>query len=188
MIYESLLVDKLAALPPRIRDFHLDAHATVWAGTAEVHHGRNIFALLIRGLFGFPKAGENIPLKVHIHRSKRGEVWTRTFGDKTLRSSQSLNRHGKLVERFGPISVTMKLILEGKRLYLLPQSWSCLGLPMPDFLLPSGQTYEGQQGSYYAFHVEILAPLIGHIITYKGVLTPQTLKHFAPRLNHGKRI
>ena len=41
---------------------------------------------------------------------------------------------------------------------------------MPSFLLPNGTSHETVRDGQFAFDVEIAMPLIGRIVTYKGVL------------------
>jgi hypothetical protein len=47
-----------------------------------------------------------------------------------------------------------------------------LGIPLPRFLLPEGESFETERNGKFCFDVEIAAPLIGLIVSYKGQLTP----------------
>lgn len=67
----------------------------------------------------------------------------------------------------------MALVIRGERLFLIPRRWRCFGLPLPRFLLPSGNRFEGECDGKFTFDVDISAPLIGLIVSYSGVLEPQ---------------
>ena len=106
---------------------------------------------------------------------KEAERWTRSFADKTFSSTQSCGS-GKdeylLVERFGAISVALALVLDGRRLYLIPRRWRFWGIPMPSFLLPTGSSFESEEENRFCFDVDISAPLVGLIGAYRGALEP----------------
>jgi len=78
-----------------------------------------------------------------------------------------------IVERFGPFAVALALVAGADCLYLVPRRWSCLGLPLPKFLLPAGTTFESERDGEFNFDVEIRAPLVGLIVSYKGALRPE---------------
>ena len=103
------------------------------------------------------------------------ERWTRDFGGKTFFSVQSCGG-GKdqylLIERFGVISFSLALVVDGKRLFLIPRRWSLFGLPMPKALLPGGNSFETEENGQFHFNVEIRAPVVGLIVAYKGQLAP----------------
>jgi hypothetical protein len=77
-----------------------------------------------------------------------------------------------LVERFGPLSFAMALTAEEDRLHLIPRRWSAFGIPMPRWLLPNGTSFETEVEGRFRFDVEIAAPFIGLIVSYRGSLDP----------------
>jgi hypothetical protein len=107
-----------------------------------------------------------------------GEHWTRDFDGKVFSSVQSSGT-GKdahlIVEKFGAISVSLALIVEGDRLLLVPRRWSIWGVPLPRMLLPAGTSFETERNGKFCFDVEISAPLAGLIVAYKGELEPVEL-------------
>lgn len=131
--------------------------------------------MLIARLFGFPPATDKIPVSVTLSPQENGELWMRKFGNSTFSSVQSKgtgrNTH-LIVERFGPISVALAIVVKGDRLFLIPRRWSFLGLPLPKTLMPSGQSFEHEQDGQFCFDVTIAAPMLGTIVAYKGTLTP----------------
>jgi hypothetical protein len=76
-----------------------------------------------------------------------------------------------LVERFGIIAVSLALVVEDDRLFLRPRRWSLLGLPLPNFLLPAGNSFEAEVDGCFRFNVEIRAPVVGLIVAYQGQLS-----------------
>ena len=174
-LYERLLGPAFAELPGQVRALHTLTQPRVWAGQAQVRRGKNWAARLVARAFGFPPATDATPVKVTLDPQQGGELWTRDFGGKTFSSFQAQgtgrNEH-LLVERFGMIKVALALVLKDERLYLIPRSWTCLGVPMPRLMLPRGETYESDVSGAFRFNVEIRAPLVGLIVAYKGELTP----------------
>ncbi len=53
---------------------------------------------------------------------------------------------------------------------MIPRRWSCLGVPLPGFLLPRGQTFETEAEGKFCFDVEITVPILGIIVAYIGTL------------------
>lgn len=132
---------------------------------------------MVARVLGLPKAGVDVPVAVVFEATRGGERWTRAFGGQILSSTQWLTREAGqnlLVERFGFVAVASALRLESGKLFILPQSWSLLGVPLPRRLRPNGMTFETEEDGRFRFHVEISAPILGLIISYDGALTPET--------------
>lgn len=174
-LYRTILGSAFDALPPRVRELHDSASARQWTGSAEVRRGSGILARLVATLVGFPKAGTDVPLTVSFTPDSDAERWTRRFGDVCFTSTQSpgsgRDQH-LLVERFGPISVALALVLDGERLLLIPRRWSLLGIPMPRFLLPTGTSFETERDGRFCFDVTVSVPLVGLVVAYSGSLQP----------------
>lgn len=174
-LYPHLLGSAFATLPAPVRALHDSSAERRWAGTAEVRRGRGPLAALVAALVGFPKAGAAVPVSVTFAPEDGGERWTRRFGTRTF---SSLQRAGQgrdaylLVERFGPASFSLALVVEGDRLRLVPRRWSVLGIPMPRFLLPRGESFETEQDGRFRFDVEIALPGVGLVVAYRGTLDP----------------
>ena len=69
-------------------------------------------------------------------------------------------------------SVSLALVVEDRKLLLVPRRWSLLGIPLPRTLLPNGTGFETEEDGRFRFDVEIAAPAIGLIVAYKGSLEP----------------
>ena len=88
--------------------------------------------------------------------------------------TQGIGRNAYLlVERFGWFSISLALVVDDNRLFLIPRRWSCLSVPLPSVLLPGGKSFESEKNGQFNFDVEISAPIIGLIVTYKGALERQ---------------
>ncbi|WP_120499713.1 SDR family oxidoreductase [Roseovarius sp. EL26] len=174
-LYRHILGSAFESLPTPVQQLHDSANKRVWSGQAEVRRGKGFLANLVARAIGFPPAAASVPVSVTLDPQTGQEHWTRNFGGQTF-SSQQMVGTGRsqhlLVERFGPISVALALVVEEDRMYLIPRHWSCLGLPLPRTLLPKGQTFETFDGDQFCFNVTIAAPLIGLIVAYKGTLQP----------------
>ncbi|MEM6594201.1 MAG: DUF4166 domain-containing protein [Pseudomonadota bacterium] len=174
-LYQKILGARFDALPAPVLKFHAMEKKHRYAGTARIERGRHSLARLTCAVIGFPKAGDNVPVTVTIAPSQLGELWTRNFDGKRFSSFQAEGRgrdEGLIIESFGAIRVALELRLEDGRLYLHPRRWSLLGLPLPSAMLPGGTTFETEQNGRFQFHVEITAPIMGLIVSYKGLLDP----------------
>jgi len=172
-LYRHILGDAFEALPPQVRALHDDAITRTWQGTGSVRRGTGVLARVIGKLFGFPDATDATPVTVDFVTKDGVETWRRTFGRHKFHSVQSRgtgrNAH-LLMERFGPITVALAVTIIEDRLYLIPRHWSFLGLPLPKFLMPAGNSFETETDGKFTFDVEIAAPLIGLIAAYRGHL------------------
>lgn len=174
-LYRQVLGSAFDTLPMQVQNLHGTSNARRWFGRADVKRGTGMVARAICLLIGFPSTAENVPISVSFASEAEGERWKRDFGGKVFSSIQKRGT-GKhdflLVERFGPISVAIALVVQKDRLYLVPRSWSCLGMPLPKWLMPTGESYETQKNEQFCFDVKISAPFVGLIVSYQGTLAP----------------
>jgi hypothetical protein len=142
-------------------------------GTATVTRGSGLLARLAAALVGFPRAGENVPLRVDFKVEDGRETWTRSFAGRSFHSTQEQGRgrfEWLLCERFGPLCAGMALVCEDGRLRLIVRRWSVFGIPLPVWLAPRGDSYEHSENGRFHFHVEIAHPFTGLIVGYHGSL------------------
>lgn len=173
-LYRKVLGDAFHALPMAVRDFHAGV-STTYVGSAEVRRRRGPLARLAAWLAGFAPAGHDIPLRVTVTCDPDGETWVRDYDGHVMSSRQEEGR-GRwsrlIVERFGAIKVGLAVVVDGDRLRLVVRRWSFAGIPLPRFLAPAGDVHESDVDGAFAFHVDVASPLTGHIVTYKGTLSP----------------
>ena len=175
-LYQRVLGSAYATLPASVQALHAPSAAKRWHGTARVERGSGVLSRLLAAVFGFPAAGEQVPVVVAFTDEADGERWTRRFADRTFSSLQTAGvgrNEALLVERFGVIDVALALVVDGGRLQLLPRRWSVWGVPLPRWLLPGGNSFEAEVDGRFAFEVEIAAPVVGRIVAYRGMLDAQ---------------
>lgn len=173
----ALYPDKLGAaygdLPKPVQAFH--ATTGIWRGSADITTGNTWVARRIAKVLGFPSAGTGIPVTVTTTSIDGGERWQRDFASHRMTTTQEPGRgrmEGLIVERFGPIAVGLGLVAKEKRLWLVPRRWTVFGLPLPHWLLPSGDTFETEHDGAFQFDVTVKVPLLGLITAYRGTLSP----------------
>jgi hypothetical protein len=174
-LYRQILGSAFDDLPVQVQTLHGTSNTRRWVGRAEIKRGTGMLAQATGKIIGFPSTSSNVPIAVSFASDDDGERWTRDFGGKVFSSLQTRGnaKHDSLlVERFGPVSVAIALVVKEDRLYFVPRNWSCLGIPLPKWLMPTGQSYETQKNQQFYFDVEISAPFVGLIVSYKGMLSP----------------
>lgn len=175
-LYRRILGEGWDRLPEPIRRMHDMGGELVAEGRAEVERGASPLARLVARIFGFPPAGSGIPVRVAFASEQDGERWTRDFAGHRFSSHQAEGRgrfERLLAERFGPFTFGLALVVDGGRLRLVPRGWSFLGLPLPRFLMPDGESFETVEDGRFRFHVEIRLPLAGLVVRYRGWLVPE---------------
>ncbi len=172
-LYQRILGDAFAALPEPLRVMHDGANGASAEGRASVERGRNPLARLVALVLGFPKPGDEVPVRVSFAVRDGRETWTRTFAGKSFSSAQFAGEgrsDALLCERFGPLTFAMALVLSEGRLDLVLRRWSAFGVPLPLWLAPRSHSFESAEGGAFRFHVEISHPWIGLIVRYRGTL------------------
>lgn len=171
-LYRQILGSAWERLPPAISALHAGG-VRVASGQARIERGGGLLAAIVARVIGFPKAGEDVPVTVRFVADGDKEIWTRDFGGKIFRSVQvegkGRDRH-LLAEVFGPFRVLMAPVPDGNRLQLVVRGWQFLGIPLPMFLAPDGDTYEEERDGRFHFHVEIGGRLTGLVVRYTGWL------------------
>jgi len=172
-LYERLLGEEWPALPKQLCDMHSVDAKLVAVGRAKVQRGDGLLSRLAAAIIGFPKAGDDVPVRVEFEVRDGVETWTRTFGNESfssLQSGGSGRSDALLCERFGMMTFAMALVVDGDRLRLQLRRWSVLGVPLPLWLAPKSNAYETVEQDRFVFHVEISHVLTGLIVRYTGWL------------------
>jgi len=176
-LYRRLLGEAWTELPPPIQEMHDLQGKLVATGRASVETGGGLLARLVRRLVGFPLAGKDVPVEVSFEEGMGVETWVRSFGGITFSSKQSAGRGREerlLVERFGPVAVSLAVVVRERVLSLVVRHWSLLGLPLPLFLAPESEAREFDADDRFNFHVEISHKWTGLIVRYRGWLVPRS--------------
>ncbi len=134
-----------------------------------------LFARLLAALYGFPRAGEHVPVKVTFHRRDDGELWQRDFAGRKFSTFQSEGQgyaDKLLVEKFGPVTFWMALVLKQGELHYITRRWGVFGIPLPLASSPNASVYEYADEDDFCFQVEVKHWLMGLLVRYEGKLTP----------------
>jgi hypothetical protein len=173
-LYKRILGEAWDALPAPLAALHNVVSQELKAeGSARVKTGKHPFARLLAALYGFPRPGEQVPVKVTFHRKDNGELWERDFAGKKFSTLQFEGRgyaDRLLLERFGPVTFWMALVLKEGKLHSITRRWSVFGVPLPLILAPNASVYEYADGNDFCFHVEVKHWLMGLLIRYEGTL------------------
>ncbi|HET6593996.1 MAG TPA: DUF4166 domain-containing protein [Anaerolineales bacterium] len=173
-LYKRILGEAWDELPAPIATLHnVISKEHKAEGIARVETGKHLFARLLAAVYGFPHAGENVPVKVSFLRKGEGELWQRDFAGRKFSTFQS-EGHGHadklLVEKFGLVTFWMALVLKGEELHTVTRRWSIFGIPLPLTLAPNSTVYEYADGDDFCFHVEVKHWLMGLLVRYEGKL------------------
>lgn len=173
-------VDRLPAAIQRLAEVHDVAH---FRGEASVERGTGLLSRVIGRLVGFPPATDAVEVEVTKAVTATGETWTRRFGDRSFVShlSHRSSEAGILRERFGPMSFSIALTVDGASVRWPVVRWRYLGLPMPSILRPTSDTVEYvDESGRFMFRVEISLPVVGLVVRYKGWLEPSQAESSTP--------
>jgi hypothetical protein len=100
-------------------------------------------------------------------------VWERDFAGRNFSTFQYAGQgyaDKLLVERFGPVTFWMALVLKQGELHLVTRRWNIFGIPLPLAWSPNTSAYEYADGDDFCFHVEVKHWLMGLIVRYEGRL------------------
>ena len=176
--FQSILGAGFAQLPEPVRRLHGLTQDASAAGRAAITAPRNPFAWLLYWLAGLPKTGSDVPVTVTFHLDgDGGEYWRRRFAGRRYASAMRAGTGaaaGLLVERFWPFIYHHRLTASPDGVAWLLVKWRLLGIPLPNWTLPTVNCFESGDGERFVFDIDVVFPLIGKVIHYRGWLLPQT--------------
>ena len=171
-IYGRAIGPGFDALPTAVRALHETPGRSLWRGEATVEGAAGPLAAAVARIVGFPAAQTACPAEVSIDADGERSIWRRRIGGHAFASVLSKPRgSGRISERFGPVSMDLRLIPEGNRLVYRVEGWRLGPIPLPSALAPSTTAHEevDAQGRF-VFDVEICLPLAGRLVRYRGWL------------------
>ena len=172
-LFQRALGEMYASLPAELRYVHNGNLKLVMEGEADIDAGTAIGSWLIRRLFRLPETGADLPVRVEITPSGRGEIWRRQFGSHkfhTRLSAPRTPRRSRVSERFGPLTCALDLsYAEGKLHYAIAGA-NFLGIPLPRRYWPRVSASEFARGERFHFDVRIDLPIFGMLLHYRGWL------------------
>ncbi|MEM7670733.1 MAG: DUF4166 domain-containing protein, partial [Pseudomonadota bacterium] len=107
-LFPSVLGEAFDTLHPVLRRFHDGTGPRSYAGVAEITRGRSQLAGAVATLFGFPRSGRDVAVRVEITPTDKGEIWTRVFDGRPMTSEMTPGITGHVRERFGPLSFELQ--------------------------------------------------------------------------------
>lgn len=190
-LFARVLGPQFANLAPSVQRGHQPGFlhgrphgvATTLAGQATVRRGRNVLARLVCRVMDFPAAGDGIPVRVHMQAEADGERWQRQFAGHRFASQMSAGRgaqQGLLVEQFGPLRCGIALRVADGALFWTVCAGKLWCVPVPAWLLPTGNSREFEAEGRFHFDVDIAHPLLGRIVHYQGWLEPVDTEQALP--------
>jgi Domain of unknown function (DUF4166)/Saccharopine dehydrogenase NADP binding domain len=182
-LFQQALGSDFNALPEAVRSLHtvFDRHS--WSGQAKVTRGRSKLGHLICRIVGLPPQAEDCPVSVTIERKGKSEIWQRRFGESEMTSKLSLAGgygSGHICEQFGLLGFHIHLHPDKGRLNYPVKRGTFLGLPLPKWTLPVGETTEIELDGRFHFDVKTSQPGLGPLVRYQGWLEEDTAKAQVP--------
>jgi hypothetical protein len=169
-LFQEALGERWEELPASLRRLHSVQDIEMFTGRAKVTRGNGLLERAAVFFFGFPQAGDNVPVTITKTRTALGEIWERDFGGRKFRSSLSPSpRRFHFRERFFAFTYELELSIENGSLLLLVRRGWLFGISLPCFLLPGSQARESDLDGTFHFDVRLYAPLTGRLIVrYEG--------------------
>jgi len=162
-------------LDPLLQKLHLSGGEL--SGIINISYGKGLAGLIGRRLakkMQLPNHGEH-RLLVSISHSQNGLHWNRRFNDNDTVESLFVPfgnyKNGYWIETTGPVKMKLTVDIVNGGWF-----WRCLkvslfGLPIPLFLIPKSQAYKIIENGKYVFNVSFTYPLLGSLVSYRGILT-----------------
>lgn len=170
-LYRRALGEAFDKLPGVTRNIHRGRPAVIAEGEAVIAPAENAATRALARLFGLPREEGRLPVRVIIESRDGREHWTRFFADRPMRSTMSLSKDNFIEERFGAVAIRMRLVGRSDGLDMQPVGGSLWSIPLPGFLLPRIKAEERvDEAGRHRFDVEIILPLIGRLVAYRGYL------------------
>lgn len=180
-IFPQVLGPAFATLPEPVQATHRTADISRWQGQASIRRGTGWWSQLLGGIFGFPAAGDDVPVEVTKTVTGKGETWQRRFGTRVFRSHLAVSSQG-MTERFGPFTFRLGLTVQAGELHFPVETGRLGPLPLPRWLLPRSEAREYTRDGRFHFDVKLRSPLTrGLLVHYQGALSPATTKTGPPQ-------
>ena len=171
-LYPRAIGPAFDRLPEPIRALHETPGRSLWRGRAMTEGASGPLAALAAWVIGFPKGQADCEAEVAIDADGERSIWRRRIGGHGFASILSCPREGgRVSERFGPLSMDLRLTPEGERLIYRVDGWRAGPIPLPRFLCPATDAFEEVDAEgRFVFDVTITAPLLGRLVRYRGWL------------------
>lgn len=186
-------------LPGPWQRLHDVKRRRVFEGEARVLRGQNIVTKTIATVMGLPPSAD-VPIRFVVEplvsakagTGPVGECWQRWFGtfefttclfvhrsffsdlqvNSPVETTSGQSNEVYLEEQFGKFRFAICLMVKDEEVHWAVTDWWLAGVRLPRFLMPVSHTKEfvDEQGRY-RFDIDIILPLFGRLIAYKGWLS-----------------
>ncbi len=173
-LYGDLLGPAWQKVDRRVRAAHLESESLRGGGSFQVKNGSSRLARALVWLLRMPRANSDERVVLMVGRCAEGERWTRSFGGRTLVTTQSAAGPERLAERVGCLEFCFRLrVANGAIRYQQESVALCVGarrLGVPDWLAPRVEALEAPDavGGGSAVWVRVSAPFVGPLLSYEG--------------------
>lgn len=168
--------EAFAQLHPLLQTLHREGG--VLQGNAELQFGTGVAGWLGRRIarnMGLPQAAGSVPLEVTISHTQDELVWARRFGTHAPMVSRFAPvghwPDGHFRERTGTLQFELAVDIGDGGWTWRPLRAQVHGIPVPLRLLPRSHAYKRIEHGAYRFDVAVVAPGLGLLVRYAGLLT-----------------
>lgn len=176
-LFKDLLAERFGLLPAPVRRFHTLDREIFTSGRAKISaQGRGLGAEMLAYVAGLPAPGENVETHVRFTPlSGEREFWRRDFAGRRYESVMQAAPDGRLIEHFGPFDLYFDLTASPVGLRWSLAEWRLLKIPLPRATTPMIECFESAEGERFAFDIDVVFPIVGHVVHYSGSLaeTPE---------------
>lgn len=172
-LYRRLIGQDYERMPSIVQRMHDVRNEIVARGMANLHRPKSNAANFLGTLMGMPPAGIDLPAYVTFTWDGKAEVLRRKYGTSVLETIQQEGTGrdtGHLLEKFGPVSLVIKLIGDENQLSFQIVRARLFGMLLPKFAWPTLDAREWEENGWYRFSVAIGLPILGQLIHYEGSL------------------
>jgi hypothetical protein len=171
-LYRRVLGSHFDELPAVLKQFHDRAEGGRACGTFRVVRGDGVIRNTVAELLRMPRAGEHVAILLEVIVEGNRERWLRHFPGRCTRTVQWADGN-VLMERFGPVSFSSAVVVQGTRMrYEFVRAWFA-GVPLPAWLSPFVDGYVDAGDTGWRVAVHIFAPFLGEIVQYEGWVEPE---------------
>lgn len=172
-LFERVLGERFAALPPALRRFHRLSGRHELHGLVETDAPDSSVGRLLAWCLGTPTRATHGRIRFVLEAAPDSETWTRHFPGRTMRSRMRFGA-GHVVEQMGLARLVFALELSNGRLRMHLAGLRFLGVPCPAWLRPrlvaeeTGDRTAGVERLH--FRIEARVPGVGQVVGYRGHL------------------
>lgn len=172
-MYERAMGEDWDKLPQVVRLIHSPG---IVLGTFTIRRGKSWLSRLVATVSGFPPAGSNIAMKMHVESDGRRLIWRRRFGAHCITTWQD-QHEGIIREGRGGFYVTFRpIVVHGGLDHVQVSAGLKIGplcVRLPRWLQPRASGRTRATNGHAEVCVEVHAPFCGLVLCYEGTAWPE---------------